>query len=363
LDYQILGTETAAYLEAAGILVLTLGGLKLFQLFILFSINKIFKNRTAWRQAFVRAVSQIGWLFFVAISIQVMIQFVELPAVFERYFYYLFLLILIYYASAFVSKLFDYATRRMVRKRGGLSDEVGMLEIVKFLVIGFLWAVFGIWVLSNLGYNVTTLIASLGVGGIVVALALQSVLGDLFSSLNIYFDKPFKVGDLVVIDGKYGWIKAVGFQTTRVTALQGEEMIYSNSDITRARVQNFGRLQRRRIVFSVGVVYETPVAKLKLIPGIIAKIMEAHDNLTLEWARFMEFGNFSLNYEIAYYVESPSYLEYTRLQHEVNLAIMEEFQKENITIAYPTQLIYWKKGDNPTPAARIKKTLKKGPPR
>lgn len=225
------------------------------------------------------------------------------------------------------------------------------LQGVKLIVKILLWVTAFLLILSNLGFNISALAASLGIGGIAIALALQNVLGDLFASFTIYFDKPFQVGDYIIIantDGngtQGGVVQKIGLKTTRIKTLQGEELVVSNKELTETRVRNFKQLDRRRVVFSVGVTYDTPSKKVEKIPGILQQVIEDAEEASLLRVHFKEFGAFSLNFEIVYYVESSDYNDYMDVQQNINFRIMKVFEKEKIEIAFPTQTLYMKKAD------------------
>ena len=192
-------------------------------------------------------------------------------------------------------------------------------------------------VLDNLGINVTALVAGLGIGGVAVALALQKILGDLFASLSIMLDKPFVVGDFLVIDDYMGSVEHIGLKTTRIHSLSGEQLVFSNSDLLNSRLRNYGRMFERRVVFSIGVIYETPRKKLQLIPEIIRESVEAQDKIRFDRSHFMKYGDYALMFETVYYVLSPDYNIYMDIQQAIYFAIHKRFEQEQIEFAYPTQ--------------------------
>lgn len=211
-----------------------------------------------------------------------------------------------------------------------------LLPVIKF----FLWVLGVIFILDNLGFKVSTVIAGLGIGGIAVALAAQAVLGDLFSYFAILFDKPFEEGDFI-IEGEYmGTIEHIGIKTTRIRSLSGEQLVFSNSDLTTARIRNYKRMQRRRVVFRLGVVYQTKQEELKAIPGVIKGIIGSLENTEFDRAHFLSFGDFSLLFEVVYYVLSSDYNVYMDIQQDINFRIREEFENSGIEFAYPTQTLY-----------------------
>jgi small-conductance mechanosensitive channel len=198
-------------------------------------------------------------------------------------------------------------------------------------------------ILSNIGVNITSLIAGLGIGGLAIAFALQRILEDFFSSFSIYFDKPFEEGDFIIVGSDMGVVKHIGLKTTRLQTLQGQELVISNKELTDSRVNNYKKMKKRRIVFTFGVEYSTPVAKMKKINKIVEAIFKKIEGADLDRVHFKEFGDFSLNYEIVYYVKTGDYLEYMNIQQEINLTLKQQFEKENIEFAFPSQTIYMKK--------------------
>ena len=214
------------------------------------------------------------------------------------------------------------------------------MEVLKKVVKGVLWAIAIIIVLSNFGYNVSTLAAGLGIGGIAIAFAFQAILGDIFASFSIYFDKPFKIGDFILIGNDMGTVKHIGIKTTRIQTLQGQELIVSNKELTETRVHNYKKMERRRISFTFGVEYDTKLKKLEKILEIVKEIFKKIKIADLDRVHFKQFGDFSLNFEVVYYVNKPDYLEYMDTQQEINFALKERFEKESIEFAFPTQTIY-----------------------
>lgn len=206
-----------------------------------------------------------------------------------------------------------------------------------------LWIVVSLVILDNLGVKVDSLITSLGIGGIAVALAVQNMLGDLFASLSIAMDKPFVIGDFVIVGEFAGTVEDIGLKSTRIRSLSGEELIFSNADLLNSRIRNFKRLEERRISFSVGVVYGTPADQLDRIPEMVEEIISPLENVRFDRVHLKSMGDFSLNYEIVYYVGQPDYGVYMDVQQEINLAIYRRFEQEGIEFAYPTQTLHLEK--------------------
>jgi len=214
------------------------------------------------------------------------------------------------------------------------------LNVLGFLAKLALWSLVLLVILDNLGFNITTLIASLGIGGIAVALAAQSILAELIASLSIAIDKPFVIGDFIIVDTFLGTIEKVGMRTTHIRSLGGELIIFSNTDLLKSRVRNYKRMQERRILFGLGVVYGTPYEKVQAVPGMVRDIIEADDMTRFDRGHFKEYGASSLNFEFVYYVLSPEFAVYMDVQQRINLAIYQTFEREGIEFAFPTQTVH-----------------------
>ncbi|MCW5829809.1 MAG: mechanosensitive ion channel family protein [Deltaproteobacteria bacterium] len=203
-----------------------------------------------------------------------------------------------------------------------------------------LWSIVLLLTLDNLGINITALVAGLGVGGVAVALALQNILGDIFCSITILLDKPFEVGDFIVVGDVAGEVMQVGIKTTRIKSLQGQEVVMSNADLVGSRINNYRRMQERRAVFGVRVVYSTPADKLAEIPKVIQQIVESIPRTRFDRAHFKAFGNFSLDFEAVYYVLDRDMKIYLDIQEQINLALYRKFGEMGIDFAFPTQTLF-----------------------
>ncbi|MDD4893739.1 MAG: mechanosensitive ion channel family protein [Candidatus Omnitrophica bacterium] len=212
----------------------------------------------------------------------------------------------------------------------------GMLWAVKILI----WVLAVVILLDNLGYKVSTIIAGLGIGGIAVAIAAQALLKDFFSYFSIVFDHPFKIGDFIIIGDFMGTVEYIGIKTTRIRSLGGEQVIFSNTDLTDSRVRNYRLMQKRRVLFRLGVTYQTSLGQLKEIPKIIEEIIKNTKDAAFDRAHFFSYGDFSLIFEVVYFVSSSDYNKYMDIQQEINFAIKEEFEKRGVEFAYPTQTLF-----------------------
>lgn len=211
-----------------------------------------------------------------------------------------------------------------------------IIKVIKFVV----WSLAIIIILDNFGIKLSALITGLGIGGVAVALASQTLLGDVFNYFTIFFDRPFAIGDFIIIDEYSGTVEHIGIKTTRIRSLGGEQLVFSNTDLTNSRVRNYKRMERRRISFQFGVTYDTPVEKLEVIPGLVKQLIEEAGNTVFDRAHFMKYGEYSLIFEVVYYVLSSDYISYADIQHQFNLNLMREFKARNINFAIPTQNLY-----------------------
>lgn len=211
---------------------------------------------------------------------------------------------------------------------------IGTLGIVDFTLRGVIWVMVLLLTLDNLGVNITSLIAGLGIGGVAVALAVQNVLGDLLASISITLDKPFVIGDFVILDNFMGTVEDIGIKSTRLHSLSGEQIIMSNVDLLKGRLRNYGRMLERRVLFELHVPYETSRTKLERVPGIVRAIIEAQPDTRFDRCHFATFAPSWLDYECVYYVLTPDYNRYMDIQQAINFRIHEAFERENIDFAY-----------------------------
>ena len=235
----------------------------------------------------------------------------------------------------------DYYVAKKLSKIGSSSGaSITHIRSLGFFAKSVLWIILVILTIDNLGFDPTTIIAGLGVGGIAVALALQNVLGDLIASLSIIFDKPFEVGDFIVVDDIMGDVEHIGLKTTRLRSLSGEQLVLSNNDLLQSRIKNYKRMDSRRVNFSLGVIYETSYDNVERIPRLIKDIIESEQKTRFVRAHFSSYGDFSLNYDIVYFVLSPLFDDYMDIQQRINLKIFKKFSDEGIEFAYPTRKIF-----------------------
>ena len=293
------------------------------------------------RQVVIAVLDHIGKLPSFAFALVAGEAWLLVPDEVDRWFHVLLVLAVALQLGIFVSAVVRILIDREAHARSLQEDEdVSSIGIIRFLVQLGVWTVVLLLALSNLGVNVNGLVASLGIGGIAVALAAQNILGDLFASLSIVLDKPFRVGDFIIVDDFLGNVRSIGMKTTRVKSLGGEEIVFANAQLLQSRIRNYKKMEERRVVFRFGVLYSTPAEMLERIAQIAKEAVEAQPDVRFDRAHFASFGASSLDFEVVYYVLSPDYTTFMDRQQAINLHVFEHVQSEGAEFAFPTQTIH-----------------------
>jgi small-conductance mechanosensitive channel len=305
------------------------------------------KTTTTFDDVIVDAIETIKAWVYTLVALFAALQFFTLPSTIDFIISTVFYFAIVWQTIAIAGCFIDYFVKTFLEKDAdgdGLVDPNSAMasNMVTLIAQIVLWALGIIFVLSNLGIEVTSLIAGLGIGGIAVAFALQGVLGDLFASFSLYFDKPFRIGDFVVIGADSGTVQKIGIKSTRIKTLQGEELVVSNSELTTARVQNFKRMSERRIVATFGITYETKEEDVKAVNGVVEGIFASIHGARLDRIHFSSFGDSALIFELVYFIESSDYAEFMTIQQTYNFELLRIFNERGIGFAYPTQTIYSK---------------------
>jgi len=290
-------------------------------------------------------------LFLLAAAVYAGAAFLTLPARVERMLTLAALVAFLGQVAYWGTTLISLLVSWYVRQRAA-EDAAAATTAAAFGFFGrlLLWTAVVLLALDNLGVDITTLVAGLGVGGIAVALAVQNILGDLFASFSIVSDKPFAIGDFIIVGDFLGKVEHVGLKTTRVRSLSGEQIIFSNSDLLQSRIRNYQRMAQRRVVFTLGVTYETPYEELAAIPDIVREVIEGQAQARFERAHFKSYGDFSLVFEAVYFVATPDYNAYMDTQQAINLEIYRRFKERGIEFAYPTRTVYVRPGSAAGPS-------------
>lgn len=241
--------------------------------------------------------------------------------------------------SQILSLVLKYVASVTAEKRQRPSAKAA-IDLLRRILTIVIWILGGLLILQNIGFDVTSLVAGLGIGGVAIAFALQNILGDIFSSFALVFDRPFEPGDFIIVGKHMGVVQKIGIKTTRIVALQGEEIVIPNQELTASRVQNFKKMQKRRISFDIGLSYETTTKEIKDAIKKIQKIIEAIPNTSFDRAHFKSFGDSALLIEVVYYLHSGDYTLYMDTQQRVLMELKEYLEKKHIEIAFPTQTVY-----------------------
>lgn len=347
-----LSDHQERWLLAAGIFLVTLFTVYLVRSVVAWRVTKLAeRTTTVWDDAAVDALRQTRLWFVLALAV-FCASLAVIPNERREIAQTAMILILLLQLGLWGHVLVGSAAERLVERRGA-QDPAAAMTVSALAMIGklVLFVLLLLLALDNMGIEVTALIAGLGVGGIAVALAVQNILGDLLASLSIVFDKPFVPGDFVIVGDQMGTVRHIGMKTTRLESLSGEQLIFPNNDLLQSRIRNFKRMRERRVVFAVGVTYDTPRVLLREIPKVLRESVEIQSDVRFDRAHFKDFGDFSLNYEIVYFVLSSDFMLYMDAQQAINLAIHERFEQLDVEFAYPTQTLYVQKTGDP-PAER-----------
>ena len=275
-------------------------------------------------------------LFMFAVATYLATRWLVVPSRLERIGGATILVILWWQVALWLSAAVRHAID--IKRGHGLSAAEGAasVNILRFVGVLLVWIVALLMLLANLGVKIMPLVAGLGIGGVAIALALQNILGDLFASLSIALDKPFRVGDALAIGDEKGTVERIGIKSTRLRSLTGEQIILSNSDVLKSRVRNYTPIFERRAELRLQIAYETPRHLVRELPKIIEAAIRAEKNARFERAHFARYGDYALQFEAIYVVEDGDYTTFMDAQQSVNLRLLDEFARRGITLAYPT---------------------------
>ncbi|HEX9722506.1 MAG TPA: mechanosensitive ion channel family protein [Candidatus Paceibacterota bacterium] len=346
LGYEVFGNTVWQLLVAVVVFFLAYTALKLFKRNVIRRLDKLAeKIQGDFDDLVVQILQSVGTPFYLFVSLAVAVRFIEQPEWLKTTVFYIAVAVIVYTVVRGIQQIIDYGFQRGIKKR--LQEDprfdTSAIKLLSKITKGVVWVVALLLVLQNLGYDITALIAGLGIGGIAIAFALQNVLSDVFASFSIYMDRPFQTGDFIIVGDIMGTVQHIGIKSTRIQSLWGEQIIIANKDLTEARVKNYKRMENRRLVFEFGVTYQTPAEKLRKIPEIVQEIVHGIELAAVDRAHFKKFGDSALVFEVMYHVDSPDYNQYMDVQQEINLQLKERLEKEGIEFAYPTQTVYLQK--------------------
>ena len=336
LDIQAFITDNYMFFLS---FFLTFVAFYLFRLIVIKRLVKLSeKTKNTVDDTIIAVLKTINLPFALAISIIAGLYSVNISIFGSTAFLIICVLIITYQVSRALTVLINYGIEQLAGN-GNIAAFQGLKTMVKILI----WIGGITFLIGALGYNITSMVAGLGIGGIAIALAAQSMLGDIFSSFSIYFDKPFKVGDTIINGAHEGTVERIGLKTTRIRSPRGEEIVISNQELTSAVVQNLGTIERRRAVDIIGFTYDTTNDKLEKLQSDIKIIVNKIELAEFDRLFFKTFGVSALEWELVYYINTGDYLEYLSARHAINMALKQYLESQNIELAYPTQTIHVKK--------------------
>jgi len=345
LTAMVLGNPVWAWIVAAGAVILWLGIVALAKLWVRKRRSRDRQpDRFATRAALALAQST-SVLLACGLILWAVTFVLALPDRVERVLRTVSILSLSTQGALWISSLIALAAARTEeRSRDRDPGSATTIHALGLAGKAAVWIVVVLLWLHNAGIDITALVAGLGIGGVAVALALQNILGDVFSSIAIILDKPYQVGDFIVVGDSMGIVTRIGVKTTRLRSLSGEQLIFSNGELLKSRIRNFSRMTERRVEFAIGVSYQTPHEKVERVPEMLRKIIGSHEHVRLERAHFKEFGETSLTFECVYFVTDFGYSLFLEIQEAINLEILRRFQEEEIEFAQPGRSLYVAQG-------------------
>lgn len=346
LQIKLLNNTVLDYIIAVIAFITFLIILKIFQVIVIKKLATLAKKtKTDIDDTLIKIVKSLKPPFYSFLAFYLALFFLNINDIGQKIINAILIIWLTYQVIYGVQILIDYLVKKKMAKDKEEATQTGV-KYLSLLAKIALWVIGLILILGNLGVDVTSLIAGLGIGGIAVALAVQNILGDLFSSLAIFFDKPFLVGDFIIVGQNQGTVEKIGIKTTRIRALDGEEIIISNQELTAARIQNYKTVKERRSLFRIGVVYGTGQTKLKMIPKLLKEAVTGSKENRFDRAHFVEFGDSALLFELSFYVLTEDYKKFLDEQQQVLYKIKYLLEKEKIEMAFPTQTIYLAKQES-----------------
>ncbi|HNR21825.1 MAG TPA: mechanosensitive ion channel family protein [Steroidobacteraceae bacterium] len=341
LDYRFLGNPVRAWLLAALIFLVTFTVLPAIRGFI----ERRARARAAageqvemGRELVSGLVTATLRLFLLVLALYFATRVLTLPAQLDRAVTVLGVLVFWLQVALWAVTATRFALDHQLLRRGPAdAARAGSFEVLMFVSRLVIFTFAALLALDNLGVQIKPLLAGLGIGGIAIALAVQTVLGDLFASLSITLDKPFEIGDALLVDDDNGTVERIGIKSTRLRSLNGEQIVISNADLLQSRVHNFKRMRERRYAFTVAVTYETPRELLAEIPAIVEAAIRAQPQTRFDRCHLLRLGDSGLIFEVVYIVTEPDYRLFADTQQAINFRLLEEFGERGIEFAYPTQ--------------------------
>jgi small-conductance mechanosensitive channel len=317
--------------------------LRILRTVVYSALHRKKKPETDWINIIARMVAATNSFLLLLYSIAIVVPiFVELSETQEIWAGRILTIVLAFqfafWARVIVTAFLERAAdKHATHDDSSLANALGLLSIFANVLV---FAVALIFIIDNLGGDVTALIAGLGVGGIAIGLAAQSLFEDLFAGLSIILDKPFVRGDFIIFGDKMGSVQKVGLKSTRITTLQGQQLVVNNSKLLDYEINNYRRMAERRVVTKLGVIYQTPRAKLQMVPGEIRRIVEGTERVRFDRCHLAGYGDFAILFELVYWVQDRDYNVFMDVQQDILFGIHALFEENGIEFAFPTQSLH-----------------------
>ena len=352
LDRTWYGASVKQWLLATAVLAVTYLALAILQRVMARRLEGLAaRTSTDWDDLIVEVVRRTRPYFLAAIAIYAATRVVAPPAEVARILRALAVIVVLLQAGVWGNGIIGFGAEHYIRKRaGGDSGTRTTIRAVGYAARFVLWGLLVVTALQNFGINVTALVTGLGIGGIAIALAVQNILGDLFAALAIVLDKPFVVGDFIIVDATMGTVEHVGLKTTRIRSLGGELIVMSNNDLLKSRIRNYRHMQERRVLFHLDVTYDTAPDKLERIPAIVQEVVQASQPTRFDRCHFLTWMESALRIETVYFVLDPDYNRFAAIQHAINIELLRRFAAEKIEFAFPSRTVVMKRDLQASPA-------------
>jgi len=339
LNYTVFGNVLRDYILAITVFVVTIIVFKAIKYQVIKKLRHAAdKTKSDIDDLLIKIVDKVGWHFYIFFATYFAINFIQLPAIILTIFSYATPIVVVFIIVRSVQQVVNYGILKVTKEKEP-ENGTSVANVLGRITKGILWSLAFLYIITQFGYDITTVVASFGVAGIVLAFGLQHVLSDIFASFSIFFDKPFNVGDFITVGDNWGVVKKVGIRSTRIQSLQGQEVIIPNQELTSAQIHNYKKMEKRRVQFSYGLIYDTSSEKIEKALEITKQVVSSVDLVDFDRVHFKEYGDFSLNFEVVYHVNTSDYNKYMDIQQEINLNLKKEFEKEKIEFAYPTQTV------------------------
>jgi len=335
LNTMFLGNSVAKYIDVFLYFIGALVVLFILQKIVMTKIAQLAKKTpTDVDDAAVEFMKSIKPRLYIVLAFYFTLRTLNLSDTIQSIIDIVVIVIVVFQITRSIQIIIEFVAQKL---SGEEHDEQAQsaAQLLSAITTIIVWVFAIILILSNVGVNVASLIAGVGIGGIAIAFALKEILSDLFSSFSIYFDKPFKAGDVIKVGDDIGEVQKIGIKTTRIKARTGEELVVSNNDLTSSRVHNYKRMEHRNVRFKFIVEFDTSNEKLRLIPEQIKKIIASVDDAELMRVHLKEFGEWGFIYEVYYRINSRDFTLYRDVQQKINFEIVEMLSEMSVEIAVP----------------------------